>query len=153
MNKLINRISLAIVWGSALGVLIIGALLLCPVKIAEFHSPFKVLDKKVMAGGSIRYVVDYCKFKNYHATVYPTLVDEYIFNGSPQEFSTTTDGSDCFKKIFSYKIPDFLPSDTYKLQFNIVYDVNPIKKTTYTAYTEDFEVIAVDFDKDQDDKD
>jgi len=109
-----------------------------PVNIGYVKQPAKVLTPVVKAGGKVQFEVEYCKNRDYACTVNRILQNDLRYYYTPMKSNI---GKGCGKVVFSLDIPEYVPVGKYTIQTNNEYDVNFLRKQTYTYETEMFEVI------------
>ena len=112
-------------------------LLLWPVRVAEFHTPYKMSAKTVEANNVISYTADYCKFLPFSASVNRTLVNESVLF-LPETPTNLATG--CHKISVPILIPANAPPGTYHLRIALTYKVNFLREQTYVIESEPFEV-------------
>lgn len=137
-----NKIFQIIAWCTiifALGLLILmGFWSFYPYKPIEYKSStYKVLTKQVKPGGTLVYVVDYCKYSNQVPVITKKYVDGIIYDTPPGR-GVVIQG--CHQSEVYTLIPETLLPGDYYMQVNIDYQVNPIRHMIYNNVTEKFTV-------------
>lgn len=112
-----------------------------PVNVLEMKNPnnLPLLKTELQAGEFIEYEADYCKFKDYTAIVYQSLVNHIVINFTAQERNFPVG---CKKIIIKdIQIPEIMPEGEYRLWLNIDYKVNTLRTVHYHYQTEPFRII------------
>lgn len=97
-------------------------------------------NKTITAGNPVLYNVDFCKFRDVSGVAQIQLIDTVVLNYPPITYAGETG---CFKRtVGSVVIPESTIDGSYYLQFNVVYQVNPIRTITERYNTERFKVVG-----------
>ena len=118
---------------------LVGFWLLYPYKTVTFkNSPFPVDKKVYKVGDTLIYKAEYCKYSNINPTVTRYFNDGivYMLSSNPAFIKPTG----CSVANVQIKVPDTLLPDTYKIQINYSYKVNPIRTVDVQAETDRFEI-------------
>ena len=114
-------------------------LLLWPVTVTKFNvARFQVLTKNVKQGGTLLYVVDYCKYKDFSANLSRSFVDSLVYR-TPNTTGNLAIG--CHQVTTSLQVPLALSPGVYHLEITVSYDVNPLRTETHKLATEEFQVL------------
>ena len=111
--------------------------LLYPFKVAEFHSPLKVLTPIVQKGGSLLYQQDSEKFMQIEGNMNCYYVDGLTL---PVGSKPSNRAVGINKEVISIVIPESLPPATYFYKCTLTYEVLGIKEVRYEFYTDNFTV-------------
>jgi hypothetical protein len=117
--------------------------LVFPRKIVEFNTnPMEVVTKEVERGGSLIYVADVCKYVNIPALTSTSFRNGLIYTATiPADNIYTNKDVGCAKTPQVAKVPNDLPVGEYIFRIVLVYELNPIRKESFTIETEPFLVI------------
>jgi len=137
MKNILNKISFGIILFTFLCLLVAIFWLVCPYKTLELNSPITVVEKQIVNGQELHYIIDFCKYVK-TVTVNRQFIDEIIYASEPVEVSMDTG---CYKSIHAIRIPLGLHADTYILRITATIKVNPLRTITKVFDTDKFEVI------------
>lgn len=119
--------------------LYIICLLVYPYKIIEWNDEiFPIENKIVRAGESLIFTSDYCKYVDLPATISRSFINNFAYATTP---TITNAHKGCKKMRVIVPIPAELPDGEYYLHTKYVYEVNPLRKITYTKDTEKFTIM------------
>lgn len=110
-------------------------LLLWPIKVGDYHTPYKVTPQAIEAGQTVSYISDYCKYVPIKAEVTRTIVDgTVIFLPT----ATTNLPTGCHKVAVPVTVPINTPPGKYHIEITLVYKINFLREISVTLQTEDF---------------
>jgi len=136
-----KRILYAFSWltlsSSMVLMLLITFWLVYPYKIAEFETPFEIVNPVVKRGDRVRYVIKYCKWVDVSPMITKFFVDGVIFE-TPKSQSIIPVG--CGEIISDAYVPKALPAGTYTIKTVAEYKVNPIRTIKIINHTKSFVV-------------
>lgn len=140
LTKYIHWLS-AITLGLALTLMLyFSYLLLWPFKVLDLKSDcFQTIKSVYYAGEPLTYRLHYVKYNSLSASVYQAFVDGTVFQ-LPDRTTDNPMGEQNFIST-SVTIPDTLPSGKYHLNSTMKYKVNAFREISYSARSNDFEII------------
>lgn len=120
-------------------------LLFYPFRVIEVKQPLRIVTKEVRPGGNLEYIVDYCKYGDYAATVVRTITcvgkDDVL--SSPINFpvSGTVTLPGCRQTHVIIPIPLSAKPGICTLYTKPTYQVNPVRQIGITSQSEPFQII------------
>lgn len=144
MNKILQWIAYITILVALGMMLIFGYWMLYPYNPIVYKDPvYPVLNegKTVEVGGILKYEVSYCKYSSVYPTVIKRYVDGLIYE-TPAGRGVVYEG--CREQIIDNLVPSTLVPGKYKMEIIIEYQMNPVRKITYTNYTEEFTVVEAE---------
>jgi len=100
--------------------------------------PLPVLEKNIPSGGTIKYIVDYCKHNDLDVLIRRKFVDGLVY-ALPDVSTKNLRG--CKKMTVLLDVPHSLQAGEYILISEFVYQVNPIRTITVRTHSEKFRIL------------
>lgn len=120
-------------------VLLILYWLIYPLKTLDVKGVASVDRKVVVAGDSLVYSFEYCRYTDKPAEITRQFIDDIIYT---TEAITVIEKERCDERDVLVRIPSSLPPDRYHIKVISRIKVNPIKTITTEFITEEFEVVT-----------
>ena len=113
--------------------------LLFPYKTLEINNVPYPVTPRVEQGGVVIFEMDYCKYTDKEVVISRRFVDGIIY--TLPEMITAHNEMGCSVSYLTEEVPENLPAGNYYMKFYYTYEVNPIRKITIQARTQEFEII------------
>lgn len=149
------RIFIPLIAISLIAVAVVAALLVWPYKTAKINGPIVITNEPVPAGTVAYYEVDQCRYTDVLAITtrrlvsVPGEVPGIPDNAGQQQLYVPLASSETKAPVGCYKFmppPVLIPIDTlpgrYYIEFEIHYEVNPIRNVVVKVQSEPFMVAA-----------
>lgn len=114
-----------------------------PFPTVDVTEPIKITNQPVAAGSLVEYEVHQCRHTDANARVIRRLVSQdrpnlYIPLGATDTKAPT--GCYTFKPP-AIILPEETPPGSYKIEFSLNFEVNPLQTISKTVFSEEFKVI------------
>lgn len=130
---------------------IIAYLYIKPYKISDvWIQPMPVVEKEVLAGSSVSYIAEYCRYISLKADVTKSMIsidwNHSVLLGTDPRSSLPSSNKDCSSlNPDRIVIGNLVPKNTtpweYYLQVEVKYPILPLRIDAYTFKTDTFEVV------------
>lgn len=119
-------------------------LLFYPFRVIDVKQPLRVVTKQVRPGSNFEYIVDYCKYGDYPASVVRSIncieTDGRLFSYQYPAVATVTLPG-CRQTHVIVPIPLSAKPGMCTLVTKPTYQVNPVRQTGITSQSEPFQII------------
>lgn len=136
-----KRLSEIFIWGG-LVLLAVSALILFfwnvqPTDVVKpSNSSYPVRPGVVDPAGVEIVTLDYCKLQSVHGTVQIRFVGTKSMTTTAR--TPETSGKGCVKRDVPILLPSQLMHDTFHIEFNAIYQINPITSVSETSVSQSF---------------
>lgn len=130
---------------------VIAYLYMKPYKISDvWIQPMPVVEKQVLAGNSVSYIAEYCRYISINADVAKSMIsvdwNHSVLLGTDPRSSLPSSNKNCNSlNPDRIVIGNLVPKNTtpwkYYLQVEVKYPILPLRIDAYTFKTDTFEVV------------